>query len=223
MARYSSIEVYNAILEQGLVPVFYNGDIEKSKNIIKAIAKGGGKIVEFTNRGDFALEIFMKLVKYFEEEEPQLIFGVGSVVEPNTAALYINNGANFVVGPVLNPEIAKLCNRRRIPYSPGCGTPSEISQAEEMGCEIIKIFPAGIVGGPSFVKSILAPSPWTKVMPTGGIDIIEESIKSWFEAGIVAAGIGSKLITKKLVESEDWDGISQNVSETLKLIQKYKK
>ena len=223
MARYSSIEVYNAILEQGLVPVFYNGDIEKSKNIIKAIAKGGGKIVEFTNRGDFALEIFMKLVKYFEEEEPQLIFGVGSVVEPNTAALYINNGANFVVGPVLNPEIAKLCNRRRIPYSPGCGTPSEISQAEEMGCEIIKIFPAGIVGGPSFVKSILAPSPWTKVMPTGGIDITEESIKSWFEAGIVAAGIGSKLITKKLVESEDWDGISQNVSETLKLIQKYKK
>ncbi len=223
MARYSSIEVYNAILEQGLVPVFYNGDIEKSKNIIKAIAKGGGKIVEFTNRGDFALEIFIKLVKYFEEEEPQLIFGVGSVVEPNTAALYINNGANFVVGPVLNPEIAKLCNRRRIPYSPGCGTPSEISQAEEMGCEIIKIFPAGIVGGPSFVKSILAPSPWTKVMPTGGIDITEESIKSWFEAGIVAAGIGSKLITKKLVESEDWDGISQNVSETLKLIHKYKK
>jgi 2-dehydro-3-deoxyphosphogluconate aldolase/(4S)-4-hydroxy-2-oxoglutarate aldolase len=223
MARFTSIEVYNAFLEQGLVPVFYNGDLEKSKNIIKAISKGGGKIVEFTNRGDFALEIFIKLVTFFEKEEPQLIFGVGSVVEPNTAALYINNGANFVVGPVLNPEIAKLCNRRRIPYSPGCGTPSEISQAEELGCEIIKIFPAGIVGGPSFVKSILAPSPWTKVMPTGGVNITEESIKSWFEAGIVAAGIGSKLITKELVNSENWEGISQNVSNTLKLIQKYKK
>jgi len=222
VARFTSIEVYNAILEQGLVPVFYNGDFEKSKNIVKAIANGGGKIVEFTNRGDFALEIFIKLVKFFEKEAPQLIFGVGSVVEPNTAALYINNGTNFVVGPVFNPEIAKLCNRRRIPYSPGCATPSEISQAEEMGCEIIKIFPAGIVGGPSFVKSILAPSPWTKVMPTGGVDITEQSIKPWFEAGIVAAGIGSNLITKTLVDSEDWDGISQNVSKTLKLIQKYK-
>ena len=223
MARFTSIEVYNAILEQGLVPVFYNGDFEKSKSIVKAIARGGGKIVEFTNRGDFALEIFIKLVKFFEKEEPQLIFGVGSVVEPNTAALYINHGTNFVVGPVFNPEIAKLCNRRRIPYSPGCATPSEISQAEEMGCEIIKIFPAGIVGGPSFVQSILAPSPWTKVMPTGGVDITEDSINSWFEAGIVAAGIGSKLITKKLVDSEDWDGVSRNVSQTLKLIQKYKK
>ena len=223
MARFTSIEVYNAILEQGLVPVFYNGDFEKSKNVIKAIVKGGGKIVEFTNRGDFALEIFIRLVKYFEKEEPQLIFGVGSVVEPNTAALYINNGTNFVVGPALNPDISKLCNRRRIPYSPGCGTASEISYAEELGSEIIKIFPAGIVGGPSFVKSILAPNPWTKLMPTGGVDITEESIESWFEAGIVAAGIGSKLITKELVDSEDWDGISQNVSNTLKLIQKFKK
>lgn len=223
MARFTSIEVYNAILEQGLVPVFYNGDFEKSKNVIKAIVKGGGKIVEFTNRGDFALEIFVRLVKYFEKEEPQLIFGVGSVIDPNTAALYINNGTNFVVGPALNPDISKLCNRRRIPYSPGCGTASEISRAEELGSEIIKIFPAGIVGGPSFVKSILAPNPWTKLMPTGGVDITEESIESWFEAGIVAAGIGSKLITKELVDSEDWDGISQNVSNTLKLIQKFKK
>ena len=223
MARFTSIEVYNAILEQGLVPVFYNGDFEKSKNVIKAIVKGGGKIVEFTNRGDFALEIFIRLVKYFEKEEPQLIFGVGSVIDPNTAALYINNGTNFVVGPALNPDISKLCNRRRIPYSPGCGTASEISYAEELGSEIIKIFPAGIVGGPSFVKSILAPNPWTKLMPTGGVDITEESIESWFEAGIVAAGIGSKLITKELVDSEDWDGISQNVSNTLKFIQKFKK
>ena len=223
MARFSSIDVYNTILEQGLVPVFYNGDFEVAKNIIAAIAKGGGKLVEFTNRGDFAHDVFAKLVTHFEKEEPQLIFGVGSVIEPYTAAIYINNGVNFVVGPALNPEISKLCNRRRIPYSPGCGTASEISRAEELGSEIIKIFPAGFLGGPNFVKSILAPNPWTKIMPTGGVDITEDSIKSWFEAGIVAAGIGSKLITKKLVESEDWEGISQNVSNTLKLIQKFKK
>jgi 2-dehydro-3-deoxyphosphogluconate aldolase/(4S)-4-hydroxy-2-oxoglutarate aldolase len=223
MARFTSIEVYNAIIEQGLVPVFYNGNFENAKNIVKAIAKAGGKIIEFTNRGDFAIEIFIKLIKYFEKDEPQLIFGVGSVFEPNTAALYINNGTNFVVGPVLNPEIAKLCNRRRIPYSPGCGTPSEISLAEELGCEIIKIFPGGILGGPNFVRSVLAPSPWTKLMPTGGVDITEESLKNWFDAGVVAVGIGSKLITKDLVSNNDWDAINNNVKITLDIIKRLKK
>lgn len=222
MVRFSSIEVYNAIIEQGLVPVFYNGDFEVAKNIISAIAKGGGKIIEFTNRGDFAFEIFANLVKYFETKEPQLIFGVGSVIDPYTAALYINTGANFIVGPALNPDIAKICNRRRIPYSPGCGTATEISRAEELGSEIIKIFPAGILGGPNFVKAILAPNPWTKIMPTGGVDITEESIESWFEAGVVAVGIGSKLITKDLVASKNWDGIAKNVANTLELIQKSK-
>ena len=222
MARFSNITVYNVILEQGLVPVFYNGNFEKARNIVSAIAKGGGKIVEFTNRGDFGYKIFTKLVRHFENTEPQLVFGVGSIFEPNTAALYINSGANFIVGPVLNPEIAKLCNRRRIPYSPGCGTPSEISYAEELGCEIIKIFPGGLLGGPDFIKSILAPSPWTKIMPTGGVDITEESIKGWFEAGVVAVGIGSKLISKDLVAKENWDGIVRNVANTLALIKKYK-
>lgn len=222
MARFSSIAVYNVILEQGLVPVFYNGNFEKARNIVSAIAKGGGKIVEFTNRGDFGYKIFTKLVRHFENTEPQLVFGVGSIFEPNTAALYVNSGANFIVGPVLNPEIAKLCNRRRIPYSPGCGTPSEISYAEELGCEIIKIFPGGLLGGPDFIKSILAPSPWTKFMPTGGVDITEESIKRWFEAGVVAVGIGSKLISKDLVAKENWDGIVRNVVNTLALIKKYK-
>ncbi len=222
MARFSSIAVYNVILEQGLVPVFYNGNFEKARNIVSAIAKGGGKIVEFTNRGDFGYKIFTKLVRHFKNTEPQLVFGVGSIFEPNTAALYVNSGANFVVGPVLNPEIAKLCNRRRIPYSPGCGTPSEISYAEELGCEIIKIFPGGLLGGPDFIKSILAPSPWTKIMPTGGVDITEESIKGWFEVGVVAVGIGSKLISKDLVAKENWDGIVRNVVNTLALIKKYK-
>ena len=222
MVRFSSIEVYNAIIEQGLVPVFYNGDFEVAKNIISAIAKGGGKIIEFTNRGDFAFEIFANLVKYFETKEPQLIFGVGSVIDPYTAALYINTGANFIVGPALNPDIAKICNRRRIPYSPGCGTATEISRAEELGSEIIKIFPAGILGGPNFVKAILAPNPWTKIMPTGGVDITEESIESWLESAVVAVGIGSKLITKDLVASKNWDGIAKNVANTLELIQKSK-
>ena len=223
MARFNSMEVYNAILEQGLVPVFYNSDFEVAKKIVSAIAKGGGKIVEFTNRGDFACDVFAHLVKHFEKEEPHLIFGVGSVLDPFTAALYINHGANFVVGPILNREISRLCNSRRIPYSPGCGTATEISLAEELGSEIIKIFPAGLLGGPNFVKSILAPAPWTKMMPTGGVDITEDSLKSWFEAGVVAVGIGSKLITKELVASKDWEGISKNVRNVLNYIQKFKK
>ncbi len=223
MSRFTSIEVYNTILEQGLVPVFYNGNFEIAKNIARAIAKGGGKIVEFTNRGDFASEIFAKLVKFFEKEEPQLIFGIGSVIDPFTAALYINNGANFIVSPVLNPDIAKTCNRRRIPYCPGCGTASEISRAEEMGCEIIKIFPAGSLGGPGFIKAILAPMPWTKLMPTGGVNTTKEDISEWFNAGVVALGIGSKLITKELIAGKDWDGIAKNVKDVLDLIKNLKK
>ncbi|MFX1477499.1 MAG: bifunctional 4-hydroxy-2-oxoglutarate aldolase/2-dehydro-3-deoxy-phosphogluconate aldolase [Promethearchaeota archaeon] len=222
MTRFNNIEVINIILEQGLIPVFYNGNFETAKNIISAIVKGGGRIVEFTNRGDFGYEIFTRLIKYFENKEPQLVIGAGSIFEPYTAAVYINSGANFIVGPILNPEIAKLCNRRKIPYSPGCGTPSEISYAEELGCEIIKIFPGDLLGGPNFIKSILAPSPWTKTMPTGGIDITEESIKEWFEAGVVAVGIGSKLISKDLVAKENWDGIAKNIANTLSLIKKYK-
>lgn len=222
MVRFSSLEVYNTILEQGLVPVFYNKNFDIARKIVESIAKGGGKIVEFTNRGDFAYDVFTKLVKYFEKEKPQLIFGVGSVIDPYTAALYINNGASFVVGPLLNPSIAKLCNRRRIPYCPGCGTPSEISKAEELGCEIIKIFPAGELGGPKFAKAILAPMPWVKLMPTGGVNITEENINAWFDAGVIALGIGSKLITKEYIESENWGKIEENIARTLTLIKKFK-
>ena len=223
MARFTNLEVYNIIIEQGLIPVFYNSDFEIAKQIIKAIADGGCKIVEFTNRGDFAYEIFGKLVKYFEREEPQLIFGIGSIVDSYTATLYINNGTNFIVSPILNPKIAKLCNKRGIPYSPGCGTLSEISKAEELGCVIVKLYPADLLGGPDFVKSILAPMPWVKIMPTGGLDIIEKSINAWFNAGVVAVGIGSKLITKESVNSKNWSDISKDVENVLKLIKESKK
>jgi len=223
MARFTNLEVYNIIIEQGLMPVFYNNDFDIAKQIIKAIANGGCKIVEFTNRGDFAYEIFGKLVKYFEKEEPQLILGVGSIVDPYTATLYINNGTNFIVSPILNPKIAKFCNKRGIPFSPGCGTLSEISKAEELGCVIVKLFPADLLGGPDFVKSILAPMPWVKTMPTGGVGITETSINAWFNAGVVAVGIGSKLITKELVNSKNWSGISKNVESVLRLIKESKK
>ena len=148
------------------------------------------------------------------------MLGVGSVVDPGTAAMYINAGAAFVVGPVLNEEVAKVCNRRKIAYSPGCGSVSEISRAEELGCEIIKIFPGGQVGGPSFVKSVKGPMPWTSIVPTGGVDSTEESIGAWIGAGCVCLGMGSKLVTKELVAARDWDKISENVSRVIEMIKK---
>ena len=168
MARYRRMDVLNAMYTTGIVPVFYHPDLEVVTNVARACARGGARLLEFTNRGDFAWEVFRELERFCAKDVPEMITGVGSVVDPGTATLYINNGASFVVGPVLNAEVARACNRRKVPYSPGCGTASEISAAEELGCEIVKIFPGAEVGGPPFVKAVKGPCPWTSIMPTGG-------------------------------------------------------
>jgi 2-dehydro-3-deoxyphosphogluconate aldolase/(4S)-4-hydroxy-2-oxoglutarate aldolase len=210
--------VLAAMMAQGVIPVFYHPDVELCVNVIQACAKGGAKCIEFTNRGDFAPHVFLELSRHFAKADPSVILGVGSVIDAPTAALYIASGAKFVVGPVLNAEIAKLCNRRKIPYSPGCGSATEISVAEELGCEIVKVFPGGSVGGPDFVKSILGPCPWTRIMPTGGVDVTEASLRAWFGAGVAAVGIGSNLITKELLERQDFAGIERKVRDTIELI-----
>lgn len=189
MAKFTRVEVINAMYELGLVPVFYHGDSKIAKKIVNACADGGARVIEFTNREDCAYQIFSELVGYFKEKRPEVILGVGSILDPSTASLFINSGDNFVVGPVLNTDVAKVCNRRKINYSPGCGSASEISEAEALGVEIVKIFPGGQVGGPFFVRAILGPMPWTRIMPTGGVDATEESIKAWFGAGIACVGI----------------------------------
>jgi 2-dehydro-3-deoxyphosphogluconate aldolase/(4S)-4-hydroxy-2-oxoglutarate aldolase len=207
--------VLNRILDLGLVPVFYHQSVEVAYRIAAACALGGGQVVEFTNRGDFAPQVFGAIAQRFAKEDPSVILGVGSVVDAPTAALYIAHGANFVVGPVLNPEVARLCNRRKIAYSPGCGSASEIAQAEELGVEIVKVFPGSCVGGPGFVKSVLGPCPWTRIMPTGGVDATEESIRAWFDAGVACVGVGSKLIRKDLVAAGDFASITRNVAQVL--------
>lgn len=215
MARFTRLQVLNAMVELGLVPVFYHGDVDTAIKIVSACAAGGARVVEFTNRGDLAYEVFCALVKHFNKANPNVILGVGSIIDAPTAALYISSGANFVVGPILNPEVARLCNRRKVAYSPGCGTASEISAAEELGCEIVKIFPGDCVGGPEFVKAILGPCPWTSIMPTGGVDATKESIYGWFKAGVTCVGIGSKLITKELVAAGDFEAITAKVRQVL--------
>jgi len=219
MAQFLKHEVIGAMLDGGLVPVFYHKDIKVAKKIVKALAKGGVRVVEFTNRGDFAYEVFSELVKWTNEHLPQIILGVGSIIEDATAALYINNGANFVVGPVFNPAVAKICNRRKISYSPGCGSASEISAAEEMGMDIVKLFPAGEVGGPAFIKNILGPCPWVKIMPTGGVESTPESIGKWIKSGAACLGMGSQLVKKELVERADFDGMTKIVTDCLGWIQ----
>jgi len=220
MAAKDRMAVLAAMMEQGVIPVFYHPDAEVCINVIQACANGGAKCIEFTNRGDFASHVFYDVTRHFAKADPSVIMGVGSVVDAPTAGIYIANGARFVVGPVLNPDVAKVCNRRKIPYSPGCGSASEIGAAEELGVEIVKIFPGTQVGGPEFVKAVLGPMPWSRIMPTGGVDPTEESLTKWFGAGIVAAGIGSKLITADRLKAKDYAGIEQTVRETIALIKK---
>ncbi len=215
MARFSRLEVLNTILELGLVPVFYHEDVEVAQEVVAACAAGGARVVEFTNRGDFASQVFGQVSQYFAQADPEVILGVGSVIDAPTAAMYITHGASFVVGPLLNPEIARLCNRRKIAYMPGCGSVTEISQAEELGAEIVKVFPGSSVGGPGFVKAVLGPCPWTRIMPTGGVDATEENIKGWFRAGAACVGMGSKLISKDLVATGNWAEITARVRQVL--------
>ncbi|MBN1200860.1 MAG: bifunctional 4-hydroxy-2-oxoglutarate aldolase/2-dehydro-3-deoxy-phosphogluconate aldolase [Anaerolineae bacterium] len=215
MAAHSRLYVYNTMLDTGLIPTFYQPDAGLARQIIAACAAGGARVIEFTNRGDFAFQAFTGLAQHFAQTNPDLILGVGSIVDAPTAALYIASGASFVVGPVLNPEVARLCNRRKIAYIPGCGTVSEMSQAEELGAEIVKPFPAQTMGGPAFVQSILGPCPWMRLMPTRGVDPTEESINAWFKAGIACAGMGSTLITPELVAAGEFDALAGNVRQVL--------
>jgi len=218
MARFSRIQVALKMEETGLVPLFYHTDIEISKAVLTACYKGGARILEFTNRGDYAHEIFGKLNKHAERELPEMILGVGSVTDAGTASLYMQLGANFVVTPVLREDIAKVCNRRKLLWSPGCGSLTEIARAEELGAEIIKVFPGSQLG-PGFVKAIKAPCPWTSIMPTGGVSASEENLKGWFDAGVTCVGMGSKLVTKEFLKNKDFVGLEKHVKNTLNLIQ----
>lgn len=215
MARFTRLDVLNTMLDLGLIPVFYHKDVEAAKQIVAACAAGGARVIEFTNRGDFAYHVFTELSRHFAQTDPQVILGVGSIVDAPTAAMYIASGANFVVGPILNAEVARLCNRRKIAYSPGCGSASEIAEAEELGVEIVKVFPGSSVGGPGFVKAMLGPCPWTRIMPTGGVEATKESISAWFKAGVACVGMGSNLITKEAVAAGDFDAITRNVAQAL--------
>jgi 2-dehydro-3-deoxyphosphogluconate aldolase / (4S)-4-hydroxy-2-oxoglutarate aldolase len=223
MARFFRMQVLNAIYDIGLVPVFYHADLETAESVAAAVSRGGCRLLEFVNRGDHAFEVFSALETHIRKADPEIILGAGTIVDPYTASMYINAGASFIVGPTLNQEVARICNRRKIPYLPGCGSVSEISLAEEFGCEICKVFPAEDIGGPKFIASVLGPMPWASLMPTGGVDPTAESIGKWINAGAVALGMGSKLIAPAGIKAKDWKGIEETVRATLKLVKEAKK
>ncbi len=221
MAQYSRIEVAQVMKETGLVPLFFNSDIEVSKKVLKACYNGGARLLEFTARGDFAHEVFGELTKYAVAELPGMIMGVGSVTDAAAASLYMSLGANFIVTPVLREDIALVCNRRKVLWSPGCGSLTEIAKAEELGCEIVKLFPGGIYG-PNFIKAIKGPQPWTSIMPTGGVSPTKENLEGWFNAGATCVGMGSKLIKKEENGEFDLQKIESLTREALQIIKALK-
>jgi len=206
--------------ETGLVPLFYHPDVQVCMEVISACHAGGARVFEFTNRGDFAHEVFAEIRKRARDEFPDLMIGAGSVSDAPTAAIFMQMGADFIVSPVLHPDVARVCNRRKVLWIPGCGTLTEIANAEELGAEIVKIFPGSAVGGPSFVNAVKGPCPWTSIMPTGGVDPSEENLRKWFAAGVTCVGMGSGLITEKTVKDGDWKSLTQTVRTTLGTIRK---
>lgn len=223
MANFTRIQVAQTMKETGIVPVFYDGDPEVCKKVVEACYNGGARVFEFTNRGDNAHTVFDELNRYSREKFPEMILGVGSVIDIGTTSLYIQLGANFIVSPIVNAEMAKTCNRRKIAWMPGCGSVTEISYAEELGAEVVKIFPGSQVGGPSFVKAVKGPFPWSSIMPTGGVSPTQENLKEWFDAGVHCVGIGSKLFIRKEDGSYDYSAISEKIKSSLKIVESLKK
>lgn len=220
MARFNKVQVITAMKATGMVPVFYNSDLDICKHVIKACYDGGVRVFEFTNRGDFAHEVFGELVKWAATACPEMILGAGTVVDAPTASLFIQLGANFIVGPNFNAEIAPVCNRRLVPYCPGCGSVSEISNAQTLGCDVTKVFPAGNVGGPSFVKNVLSPLRWSNIMVTGAVSPDEENLTAWIRSGVLCVGMGSKLFPKDVIAAGNWQAITDKCREALGYIAK---
>ena len=221
MPNFTRNQVAGLMQETGLVPLFYHANMETGKKILKACYDGGARVLEFTARGDFAHEVFAELNKYAIKELPEMALGVGSITDAGAASLYMQMGANFIVTPSLRVDIATVCNRRKVLWSPGCGSLTEINAAEELGCEIVKLFPGALYGS-EFVKAIKGPQPWTSIMPTGGVTTEEANLEAWFTAGVTCVGMGSQLISKSILKNKNYNELENKVRESLALIKKIK-
>ena len=217
MARIPRLSVYQTIRQVPLVPVFYHPDAEVCAGVLTTCYRAGVRAFEFTNRGDFAHERFADLSRRCALDFPDLALGAGTILDASTAALYFQLGADFIVGPTFSDEVARVCNRRKVAYLPGCATLTEITTAHEWGVEIVKVFP-GEVLGPGFVKSLSGPLPFAHAMVTGGVEPNRESLAKWFGAGVVAVGMGSQLFPKAVLTDRSFDKIEATVRDVVRII-----
>ncbi len=218
MARFDRMTVYSTMMSDGMLPLFNSPDVSLVKGVVATLVRGGSHVMEYTNRGEGAINVFTELIQHTSKTYPDIILGVGTVEDAPTAAAYIAQGANFILAPNFNPEVARLCNRRKIAYVPGCGSVSEISDAEELGAEIVKLFPADALGGPAFVKALLGPRPWSRILPTGGVSPDEANLRAWLDAGAACLGMGSKLIRADWLKDGNFAAMETLVRDTLALI-----
>jgi len=216
------LDVAIKMRETGVIPLYYNPDINVMKEVISACYRGGMKIFEFTNRGDMAHELFAELSRWSQQEMPDLVLGVGTIVDAGTCSIYIQMGAKFIVSPLLNEEMARVCMRRKVLWMPGCATASEIGRAEELGAEVVKLFPGPTVGGAKFLKAYLGPCPWSNIMPSGGVSPTLENLTEWFEAGAFCVGMGSQMMTKDIIHRGDYKRLEETARETMAIIRNLK-
>ncbi|MBS1979256.1 MAG: bifunctional 4-hydroxy-2-oxoglutarate aldolase/2-dehydro-3-deoxy-phosphogluconate aldolase [Bacteroidetes bacterium] len=213
--------VTTAMQETGLVPLFTHDKPDTALAVINACAAAGVRAFEFTNRRSNSFEIFRELNKHVRANHPDLLLGIGTVLDAGTTERYIEAGADFIISPVMKPEMAPVCKSAGVPWIPGCATLTEIVTARDHGAGIIKIFPGSVLG-PEFVRSILPVIPELKLMITGGVEPTEESITRWFDAGAFCLGLGSNLFTKEIISRNDWETLRKSVLDALSVIRRYR-
>ena len=221
MANFSNDTIQQAMKSSGMIPVFFNADIEVAKGVLDAAYKGGVRVFEFTNRGENAFQVFAELLKH-AQKYPDLMLGIGTIMDAATTQKFISAGAHFIVSPILKQEMAAVCHKENKLWIPGCATLTEIVTAKDLGAKVIKIFPGSVLG-PGFVSSIMPVVPGLQLMPTGGVEPTEANLSAWFKAGVICVGMGSQLFTKEVIDTKNWAKLEQSVADALAIIVKIRK
>ena len=221
MKTFSSNSIQEAMRTSGLVPLFTHDDAAIAKEVVQAAYRGGVRVFEFTNRRKNAFDVFAEILRY-GEKFPDLMLGIGTILDAATTKKFIDAGAHFIISPILKLEMAEYCLQHDRPWIPGCATLTEIVTAKEHGAKVIKIFPGSVLG-PGFVSSVLPVIPDLQLMITGGVEPTEASLSAWFKSGAMCVGMGSQLFTKEILETKNWPLLQHRIEEALAIIKRVKK
>lgn len=218
--KFTNEQIVAKMKELGLVPLFTHDDIPTAQQVIEAAYRGGVRVFEFTNRRKNSFEVFVAMLDYCKKF-PDLMLGIGTVMDGATTKKFIDAGAHFIISPILKLEMARVCMDHNVLWMPGCATLTEIVTAKENGAQVIKVFPGSVLG-PGFVSAIMPVVPDLQLMITGGVEPNEKNLSAWFKAGAMSVGLGSQLFTKEILEKRDWTALEKNVSDALEIIKKLK-